>query len=160
MVAVAFDTLKLARRLRDDAHMSTEQAEGVADALAEAMSGAELATKPDIRELGQTTQAEFQTVRAEAREFEQAMKAEFRAVRAEAREFEQAVKAEFQAVRAEAREMELRLLARFDALNERIERRSAESDSRMVRWVLGVGATATLTIIGTAWTIIHSLPGH
>ena len=142
MVAVAFDTLKLARRLRDDAHMSTEQAEGVADALAEAMSGAELATKPDIRELGQTTQAEFQTVRAEAREFEQA------------------VKAEFQAVRAEAREMELRLLARFDALNERIERRSAESDSRMVRWVLGVGATATLTIIGTAWTIIHSLPGH
>jgi hypothetical protein len=48
MTAVAFDTLKLARKLRDTAQMSQAQAEGVADALAEAMSGAELATKPDI----------------------------------------------------------------------------------------------------------------
>ena len=48
MSAVAFDTLKLARTLRDTAKMSQEQAEGVADALAEAMSGAELATKTDI----------------------------------------------------------------------------------------------------------------
>ncbi|MEI6559904.1 MAG: hypothetical protein WCO00_15985, partial [Rhodospirillaceae bacterium] len=64
MAAVAFDTLKLARKLRDTAQMSAEQAEGVADALAEAMSGAELATKPDIRELDQSTQAGFQAVRA------------------------------------------------------------------------------------------------
>ena len=48
MTAVAFDTLKLARKLRDTAQMSQAQAEGVADALAEAMSGAELATKTDI----------------------------------------------------------------------------------------------------------------
>ena len=48
MSAVAFDTLKLARSLRDTAKMSQEQAEGVADALAEAMSGAELATKSDV----------------------------------------------------------------------------------------------------------------
>jgi hypothetical protein len=48
MSAVAFDTLKLARKLRDTAHMSAEQAEGIADALAEAMSGAELATKADV----------------------------------------------------------------------------------------------------------------
>lgn len=48
MSAVAFDTLKLARKLRDTAQMSQVQAEGIADALAEAMSGAELATKGDI----------------------------------------------------------------------------------------------------------------
>ena len=48
MSAVAFDTLKLARKLRDTAQMSQVQAEGVADALAEAMSGAELATKGDL----------------------------------------------------------------------------------------------------------------
>ena len=48
MTAVAFDTLKVARKLRDTAQMSQVQAEGIADALAEAMSGAELATKPDI----------------------------------------------------------------------------------------------------------------
>ena len=38
----------MARKLRDTAHMTQEQAEGIADALAEAMSGAELATKGDI----------------------------------------------------------------------------------------------------------------
>ena len=48
MSAVAFDTLKLARKLRDTAQMTQAQAEGVADALAEAMSGAELATKTDL----------------------------------------------------------------------------------------------------------------
>ena len=48
MTAIAFDTLKLARKLRDSAGMTQIQAEGVADALAEAMSGAELATKTDI----------------------------------------------------------------------------------------------------------------
>ena len=51
MAAVAFDTLKLARALRTEAQMSAEQAEGVSHALAEAMSGAELATKPDIAAL-------------------------------------------------------------------------------------------------------------
>ena len=51
MSAVAFDTLKLARTLRDTAKMTQEQAEGIADALAEAMSGAELATKTDIAEI-------------------------------------------------------------------------------------------------------------
>ncbi|MEI6985473.1 MAG: hypothetical protein WCK65_05035 [Rhodospirillaceae bacterium] len=57
MGAVAFDTLKLARKLRDTAHMTQEQAEGIADALAEAMSCAELSTKGDIAEV----KAEFKT---------------------------------------------------------------------------------------------------
>jgi hypothetical protein len=48
MAAVAFDTLKRARALRTDAQMSAEQSEAVANALAEAVSGAELATKADI----------------------------------------------------------------------------------------------------------------
>ena len=51
MSAVAFDTLKLARKLRDTAHMTQEQAEGIAAALAEAMSGAELATKHDLADV-------------------------------------------------------------------------------------------------------------
>ncbi len=64
MSAVAFDTLKLARKLRDTAHMPQEQAEGVADALAEAMSGAELATKSDIRELGSATKNDLAEAQA------------------------------------------------------------------------------------------------
>jgi hypothetical protein len=59
MTAVAFDTLKLARKLRDTAQMSQAQAEGVADALAEAMSGAELATKTDVGAVESSLRAEM-----------------------------------------------------------------------------------------------------
>jgi hypothetical protein len=61
VTAVAFDTLKLARKLRDSAKMSQEQAEGIADALVEAMSGAELATKADIA----AVKADIAAVKAE-----------------------------------------------------------------------------------------------
>jgi hypothetical protein len=112
MTAVAFDTLKLARKLRDGAQMSQEQAEGVAEALAEAMSGAELATKGDLREF------------------------------------------------------ELKMDGRFDALNERIERRAVESDVKiqavrndLLRWLLVIGVTTILTILGAVWTILVRLPG-
>src|SRR5271155_51496 len=47
MGAVPFDTLKLARRL-EGAGFSPKQAGDTAEALAEAMSGAELATSADI----------------------------------------------------------------------------------------------------------------
>ena len=47
MPAVPFDTLKLARRL-ESAGFPPKQAGDTAEALAEAMSGAELATKADI----------------------------------------------------------------------------------------------------------------
>jgi predicted neutral ceramidase superfamily lipid hydrolase len=62
MSAVAFDTLKLARKLRDTAQMSQVQAEGVADALAEAMSGAELATKSDLAEAKAELRADLSEV--------------------------------------------------------------------------------------------------
>jgi hypothetical protein len=52
MAAVPFDTLKLARKLQQ-ASFTPEQAAGAAEALAEAMSGAELATKADLRDLEQ-----------------------------------------------------------------------------------------------------------
>ena len=47
MNAVAFDTLKFARTLRDKANLSSEQAEGFADAIAEALQG-DLVTKADL----------------------------------------------------------------------------------------------------------------
>jgi hypothetical protein len=49
MTGVAFDTLKLARRLRDKAGFTPEHAEEAAEALAEAIGGAELVTKSDLR---------------------------------------------------------------------------------------------------------------
>jgi hypothetical protein len=48
MTAVPFDTLKLARQLRDKAGFTPEHAEAAAEALAEAVGGAELVTKSDM----------------------------------------------------------------------------------------------------------------
>ncbi len=53
MTGLAFDTLKLARRLREQAGFTPEHAEAASEALAEAIGGAELATKADLRELEQ-----------------------------------------------------------------------------------------------------------
>jgi hypothetical protein len=52
MAAIPFDTLKLARALRDDGKMPPDQAEGVANALAEAFRD-EISTKSDLRDLEQ-----------------------------------------------------------------------------------------------------------
>jgi monoamine oxidase len=50
MSAVPFDTLKLARALREKASLSAEQAEGITGALAEAFEDS-VATRADIGEL-------------------------------------------------------------------------------------------------------------
>jgi ribosomal protein L29 len=87
MTAVAFDTLKLARTLRTDAKMPAEQAEGIANALAEAMSGAELATKADLGALRAELKADLAEVRNELKadiaEVRNELKADIAGVRSE-----------------------------------------------------------------------------
>ena len=75
MGAVLFDTLKLARRL-EGAGFSPRQAGDTAEALAEVMSGAELATAADLATLRAELKAEIASLRAE-------LKAEIAAVRVE-----------------------------------------------------------------------------
>ena len=96
MGAVPFDTLKLARGL-ESAGFPPRQAGDTAEVLAEAMSGAELATTADVAELRGQLKAEIAAVRAD-------LKAEIAAVRAE-------LKAEIAAVRAELK-AEIELLRR------------------------------------------------
>lgn len=50
MSALLFDTLRLSRTLRDKGHFTTEQAEALAEALAEAGQD-DLATKADLARL-------------------------------------------------------------------------------------------------------------
>ena len=59
MTAVPFDTLKLARQLREKAGFTPEHAEAAAEALAEAVGGADLATKADLRDLEQRLTIRF-----------------------------------------------------------------------------------------------------
>jgi hypothetical protein len=71
VAAAPFDTLKLARALRDKAGFPQEHAEATADALPAAVSE-QVATKQDIRDL----HTEIEALRSE-------MQAEFAAVRGE-----------------------------------------------------------------------------
>jgi hypothetical protein len=64
MGSVPFDTLRLARRL-ESAGFPPQQAGDTAEALAEALSGAELATTVDLAALRTKLKAEIAAVRAE-----------------------------------------------------------------------------------------------
>ena len=62
MNAVPFDTLKFARRL-EDAGLTATTAAGASEALAEALSGAGLATKSDISALRTEVRSEMELLR-------------------------------------------------------------------------------------------------
>ena len=76
MTAVAFDTLKFARALREKAKLSPEQAEGLADALVDVFDG-NLATKADIRDV----QADIQVVRGDVEALKIQTRADIEALR-------------------------------------------------------------------------------
>ncbi len=77
MTAVAFDTLKFARALRERAHLSAEQAEGLSEVFAEAVQGG-LPTRADLQGLEGSVKAEFVAVRAEIAAFQAETKANSR----------------------------------------------------------------------------------
>src|SRR5215472_4306283 len=93
MGAVPFDTLRLARRL-EGAGFSPQQAGDTAEALAEAMSGAELATTADIVGVRTELKAEIAALRGE-------LTAEIAALRSELKAEIAALRAEIAAARSE-----------------------------------------------------------
>lgn len=107
----AFDTLKLARDLRENAAFSPEQAEGLAAAISTAVqdnvpakseTAAEFASvRSEIAVLRTDMKLEFAAVRSEIAAFQTDTKAEFAAVRAEIAATQKETKSEFAAVRAE-----------------------------------------------------------
>ena len=104
MGAVPFDTLRLARRL-EGAGFSPQQAGDTAEALAEAMSGAELATTADIVGVRTELKAEIAALRgelkAEIAALRSELKAEIAALRSELKAEIAAVRAEIAAARSE-----------------------------------------------------------
>lgn len=82
MTAVAFDTLKFARALREKAKLSPEQAEGLADAMVEVLDG-NLATKADIREVRGDIEALKLQTRADIDALKLTTKADTEALRSE-----------------------------------------------------------------------------
>lgn len=81
MNAIPFDTLKLARRLRESAGFTPEHAEAAAEAFAEAMSSSDVATKADLKELA--TKADVADIRLELSETKAELKADAAANKAD-----------------------------------------------------------------------------
>ncbi|MBM3629533.1 MAG: hypothetical protein FJX21_17170 [Alphaproteobacteria bacterium] len=81
MTAVAFDTMKLVRRL-EAAGMNQPQATGVAEALAETMV-VEPATRTDLQRLDARLAGEISALRVEVEKFRGEMRTEFALVRGE-----------------------------------------------------------------------------
>ena len=107
-----FDTLKLARALRDRAGFSQEHAEAAADALAEAVAE-QVATKQDLKDLETGLRSEIGGLRTELDVLRTEMRSEFAAVRAE-------MASEFAAVRVEMasglRDVEQRMTIRLGGM--------------------------------------------
>ena len=92
--AVAFDTFRFVRRLKD-AGVSEEQAEAFSDAIRESQDArlGELATKTDLQEV----KADLQAVKADLQAVKADMQADLQAVKADMQADLQAVKADMQA---------------------------------------------------------------
>lgn len=133
MAAVAFDTLKMVDRLQAGG-FSADQARAASTAFAEAMSGAELATKPDLLAVEARLQHEIVVVRAEARAAEQRLEARIDAA-------EQRLEAKIDAV-------EQRLEAKIDTLEQKIETSAAAVKADVLRWMFAALATQTALIAG------------
>jgi predicted PP-loop superfamily ATPase len=106
--AVAFDTLKLARDLRERGKLTTEQAEGVAEALSTAFRD-EIATKADV----------------------QAIRTDQQAIAAAGKADVQAVNSEVQAVKADLRATEKRLDTKIDTVEERLSTKIDTVEERL-----------------------------
>jgi len=111
----------------------------------------------DIRESELRLQKEIELVRAEARESELRLQKEIELVRAEARESELHLQKEIQIsknelqkeielVRAEAHESELRL-----------QKEIANLRSELIKWILGIGITASIAMCGAMFTMLKML---
>ena len=132
MTAIAFDTMKLARRL-EAAGMNQPQATGVAEALAETMV-VDPATRADLQRLDARLTGEISALRVEVEKFRGEMQAEFAQVRGEMRTEFALVRGEMHAGHAQLRgEMQAGLAAvKFE----------------MLRWLLPLFLAQMAMIVG------------
>ena len=134
MTAVAFDTLKFARALREKAKLSPEQAEGLADAMVEVLDG-NLATRGDIRDV----QADIQSVRSDIEALKIQTRADIEALRL-------TTQADIEA---------LRLATKADI--EAVKGAIASAKVETVRWLVGAVGFQTLAVLGAVVALARTL---
>ncbi len=156
MTAVAFDTLKFARALREKAKLSPEQAEGLADALVDVFDG-NLATKADIRDV----QAELQIVRGDIEALKIQTRGDIEALRlttqADSDSLRQSTKSDIEALRLSTKADidSLRLETKADI--EAVKGAIASAKVETVRWLVGAIGFQTLAVLGAVIALTRTL---
>src|SRR5436309_1930187 len=118
MTTAPFDTLKLVEALRDKAHFSQEQAEGITKAFSEAFQE-EIATKQDISDFRQATQKDIADLK-------QATQKDISDVKHEIALLDAKFESKFQNMEAKFQNMDVKFDAlgpKFDALEQRLARK-------------------------------------
>ncbi|AYO82655.1 DUF1640 domain-containing protein [Methylobacterium brachiatum] len=129
MTAVAFDTLRFVRTLRDKAKMSSEQAEGLADAIAEAIQN-DLATKTDIAGVRTDIEALRLSTKSDIETLRLATKTDIAAVRTDIEALRLATKSDIET---------LRLATKADL---------AETKAEIIKWMISSIGFQALVIVG------------
>ncbi|SFM28929.1 coiled-coil domain-containing protein [Methylobacterium pseudosasicola] len=129
MTAVAFDTLRFVRTLRDKAKMSSEQAEGLADAIAEAIQN-DLATKTDIAAVRTDIEALRLTTKSDIETLRLATKTDIAAVRTDIEALRLSTKSDIET---------LRLATKADL---------AETKAEIIKWMISSIGFQALVIVG------------
>ncbi len=125
--AIAFDTLKFVRNLREKAHLTPEQAEGMADAMSEVFASG-IPTKTDIAD-----------VRHDIEAFRVTTQADIVAVRHDIDALRFSTKADIDALR----------------LATRVDIATAKSD--IIKWMFGMIGFQTVAILGAVVALVRSL---
>lgn len=118
MNAIPFDTLKMARKL-EAAGFPGPQAAGAAEAMAEAMSGAELATKADLLAVKAELQTDLQVVKTDVL----AVKADLQGVKADVQGLKadvQGLKTDLQTVKTDLQAVRVDLTREMTAMESRL----------------------------------------
>ncbi|WP_375456793.1 coiled-coil domain-containing protein [uncultured Methylobacterium sp.] len=163
MNAVAFDTLKFARSLREKANLTPEQAEGMADAMAEVFAGSiptkgdiddvrrdieamRLATKTDIESLKVSITDDIETLRLST-------KADSDAVRVSAKADSDALR---MSTRTDIDALRLSTKADIDVLRLSTKADIETMKSEIIKWMFGTIGFQTVVILGAVVALSRS----
>ncbi len=133
-MTVIFDTLKLAKELRDQAGFPQKQAEGLATALGHSTAEA-LATKTDIAEV----KADIAEVRTEVAELRSEMKTEVAEVRSEIAE----VRTEVAELRSEMKTEVAEVRTEIARLETKMQQMKAE----LLKWFIAIISGQAIFIV-------------
>ena len=146
---MTFDTLKAARRLRNEGGFNEKQAGILVDTFAEGMDET-LATKADLEKTELVLRGEIGTLRGEAKETEATLRGEIGTLRGEAKQTEAALRGEIKeteaTLRGEIKETEATLRGEIKETKAALQKQMEKLEKRMVVR-FGAMQVATVTLI-------------